>query len=270
MEQQYKSIIEDCINNGYLEDNRTGIKAYTLDETKILTSRVLKLSDSEYELPIIQGKKIHLKSVLHELLWFISGDTNIKYLKDNGVNIWNEWADEDGRLGAIYGAQWRGGPDNLKCAIEDLISNPTSRRIIVNSWNVAHLAHMALPPCHLLYQFTVVNNKLSIKVYMRSTDIFLGLPFNMTSYALLLIMVSRLVNIEPNKVEIIMAMPHVYENHLEATGTYMEQLKEMYKEPFCHPTVTVSGSHNTIDDFKYEDFTFDYESMPVIKAPIAV
>ena len=285
METDYTDLLYECAySEGILEPNRTGVSAYTCPTTKILKGTVKKLGDNMYQLPIIQGKKIHLKSVLHELLWFISGDTNANTLKYKGVNIWNDWADEYGELGPIYGKQWRKWRDwevgtyydeqvvdQLKTSIESIISTPNSRRHIVNSWNVHEVPTMALPPCHLLYQFTVVNNKLSIKVYMRSTDVFLGLPFNLTSYALLLIMVSRLVGIEPANVEIIMAMPHVYENHIEACITYFEQVKEMYEvKDFRFPLVEITDGHKTIDDFKYEDFTFRYDCMPVIKAPIAV
>ncbi|MDE6581744.1 MAG: thymidylate synthase [Duncaniella sp.] len=222
--------------------------------------------------PLLTTKKLHLKSIIHELLWFLRGDTNVKYLQDNGVRIWNEWAGPDGDLGHIYGYQWRSWPDyngghidQIKEVIEQIKSNPDSRRLIVSAWNVADLPGMHLPPCHLLFQFYVADGRLSLQLYQRSADSFLGVPFNIASYALLLMMVAQVTGLKPGEFVHTLGDAHIYNNHFEQVR---EQLS---REPRALPRMKINPDVNDIFDFKYEDFTLeDYNPHPHIAAKVSV
>ena len=222
--------------------------------------------------PLLTTKKLHLKSIIHELLWFIKGDTNVKYLQDNGVRIWNEWADADGNLGPIYGKQWRawrdyngGTIDQLSEAVETIRTNPDSRRIIVSAWNVADLPEMRLPPCHAFYQFYVADERLSLQLYQRSADIFLGVPFNIASYALLLMMVAQVTGLKAGDFVHTLGDAHIYTNHFEQVR---EQLS---REPRQLPTMRINPEVKSLFDFKYEDFTLEnYNPHPHIKGVVAV
>lgn len=222
--------------------------------------------------PLLTTKKLHLKSIIYELLWFLKGDTNVKYLQDNGVRIWNEWARPDGSLGPIYGYQWRSWPDysgghidQIKEVIETIKNNPSSRRIIVSAWNVADIPQMALPPCHLLFQFYVADGRLSLMLYQRSADCFLGVPFNIASYALLLMMVAQVTGLEPGEFIHTLGDTHIYHNHFE-------QVKEqLSRAPGQLPTMKLNPEIKDIFDFKYEDFELvNYNALPHIKATVAV
>ena len=221
---------------------------------------------------MLTTKKLHLKSIIHELLWFLKGDTNVKYLQENGVSIWNEWADENGDLGHIYGYQWRSWPDyngghidQIKEVIETIKNNPDSRRIIVSAWNVADLPNMNLPPCHAFFQFYVANGRLSLQLYQRSADSFLGVPFNIASYALLLMMVAQVTGLEPGDFVHTLGDTHIYNNHFE-------QVKEqLSREPRRLPRMVINPDVKDIFDFKFEDFTLeDYDPHPHIKGIVAV
>ena len=222
--------------------------------------------------PLLTTKKLHLKSIIYELLWFLKGDTNVKYLQDNGVRIWNEWADADGNLGPIYGKQWRawrdyngGTIDQLSEAVETIRTNPDSRRIIVSAWNVADLPEMRLPPCHAFYQFYVAGGRLSLQLYQRSADIFLGVPFNIASYALLLMMVAQVTGLEAGDFVHTLGDAHIYTNHFEQVR---EQLS---REPRQLPTMRINPDVKSLFDFKYEDFTLEnYNPHPHIKGVVAV
>ena len=222
--------------------------------------------------PLLTTKKLHLKSIIYELLWFLKGDTNVKYLQDNGVRIWNEWADADGNLGPIYGKQWRawrdyngGTIDQLSEAVETIRTNPDSRRIIVSAWNVADLPEMHLPPCHAFYQFYVADGRLSLQLYQRSADIFLGVPFNIASYALLLMMVAQVTGLEAGDFVHTLGDAHIYTNHFEQVR---EQLS---REPRQLPTMRINPDVKSLFDFKYEDFTLEnYNPHPHIKGVVAV
>ncbi|MDE6416654.1 MAG: thymidylate synthase [Duncaniella sp.] len=222
--------------------------------------------------PLLTTKKLHLKSIIHELLWFLRGDTNVKYLQDNGVRIWNEWAGPDGDLGHIYGYQWRSWPDyngghidQIKEVIEQIKSNPDSRRLIVSAWNVADLPGMHLPPCHLLFQFYVADGRLSLQLYQRSADSFLGVPFNIASYALLLMMVAQVTGLKPGEFVHTLGDAHIYNNHFEQVR---EQLS---REPRALPRMKINPDVKDIFDFKYEDFTLeDYNPHPHIAAKVSV
>lgn len=221
--------------------------------------------------PLLTTKKLHLKSIIHELLWFLKGDTNIKYLKENGVRIWDEWADENGNLGKIYGHQWRSWEgdgftiDQIQEVVDTLKNNPDSRRIIVSAWNVAQLDQMALPPCHCFMQFYVANGKLSLQLYQRSADLFLGVPFNIASYSLLLLMMAQVTGLEAGEFIHTFGDMHIYNNHIE-------QIKEqLTREPYKLPTMVLNKEVTNIFDFKYEDFTLvGYEAHPHIKGEVAV
>ena len=221
--------------------------------------------------PLVTTKKLHLKSIIHELLWFLKGDTNIKYLKENGVRIWDEWADENGNLGKIYGHQWRSWEgdgftiDQIQEVVDTLKNNPDSRRIIVSAWNVAQLDQMALPPCHCFMQFYVANGKLSLQLYQRSADLFLGVPFNIASYSLLLLMMAQVTGLEAGEFIHTFGDVHIYNNHID-------QIKEqLAREPYKLPTMVLNKEVSNIFDFKYEDFTLvGYEAHPHIKGEVAV
>jgi thymidylate synthase len=222
--------------------------------------------------PLLTTKKVHLKSIIYELLWFLKGDTNVKYLQENGVRIWNEWADENGDLGHIYGYQWRSWPgydgefiDQIQQAIDDIKHNPDSRRIIVSAWNVADLKNMNLPPCHAFFQFYVANGRLSLQLYQRSADTFLGVPFNIASYALLTMMVAQVCGLQPGEFIHTLGDAHIYNNHFE-------QVKEqLSRDPRPLPKMHINPDVKSIFDFKYEDFTLtDYNPHPHISGKVSV
>ncbi|MCS5709549.1 thymidylate synthase [Candidatus Berkiella cookevillensis] len=222
--------------------------------------------------PLVTTKKCHLRSIIHELLWFLKGDTNIRYLKDNQVTIWDEWADEQGNLGPVYGKQWRSWPtqngaqlDQIQAVIDQIKTNPDSRRLIVSAWNVAMLHEMALPPCHLLFQFYVADNKLSCQLYQRSADIFLGVPFNIASYALLTHMIAQVTGLQVGDFVHTLGDAHLYSNHLEQAKL------QLSRTPYPLPNMVLNPDISNINDFKFEDFVLkDYQSHPHIKAPVAV
>jgi len=253
------------MNHGDKKNDRTGTG------TLSIFGYQMRFDLSE-KFPLLTTKKVHLKSVIYELLWFLKGSTNIKYLQDNGVSIWDEWADEHGDLGPVYGSQWRSwrthdnrSIDQIEKLISDLKTNPDSRRLIVSAWNVAEIENMKLPPCHCFFQFYVANNKLSCQLYQRSADIFLGVPFNIASYALLTLMIAQVVNLEPGEFVHTLGDAHIYSNHFDQVN---EQLKRQPKEL---PTMHINSNVKNIFDFKFEDFKLsDYDPYPLIKAPVAI
>jgi thymidylate synthase len=222
--------------------------------------------------PLVTTKKCHLKSIIHELLWFLSGDTNVRYLQENGVRIWNEWANENGDLGPVYGYQWRSWPtangghiDQISQVIDQIKNSPDSRRIIVSAWNVGEIENMALPPCHMMFQFYIADGRLSCQLYQRSADIFLGVPFNIASYALLTMMIAQVCELAPGDFVHTLGDAHLYSNHLEQVE---EQLS---RKPFPLPTIKINPQVKSIFDFKYDDFELlGYEAHPHIKATVAV
>ena len=222
--------------------------------------------------PLVTTKKLHLKSIIYELLWFLKGDTNIKYLKDNGVSIWDEWADENGDLGPVYGAQWRSWQgangktiDQITEVIDQIKKNPDSRRLIVSAWNVAEIPNMALAPCHAMFQFYVADGKLSLQLYQRSADVFLGVPFNIASYALLLMMMAQVCDLEVGEFVHTFGDVHIYNNHFEQVE------KQFSREPKSLPTMKLNPNIKNIFDFDFDDFTLEnYDPHPGIKAPVAV
>ncbi len=262
---QYETLLKYIFENGTDKSDRTGVG------TRSLFGYQMRFNLEE-GFPLITTKKVHLKSIIHELLWFLKGDTNIKYLKDNGVTIWDEWADENGELGSIYGYQWRSWPtpdgrhvDQISNVIDTLKNNPDSRRIIVSAWNVADIDKMALPPCHTLFQFYVVDGKLSCQLYQRSADLLLGVPFNIASFALLTMMVAQVCNLGLGDFVHTFGDVHIYKNHFEQV-----QL-QLSREPKPYPRMKINQNVHSIFDFKYEDFTLEgYNPYPAIKAPIAV
>jgi len=253
------------MNHGDKKNDRTGTG------TLSIFGYQMRFDLSE-KFPLLTTKKVHLKSVIYELLWFLKGSTNIKYLQDNGVSIWDEWADENGDLGPVYGSQWRSwrthdnrSIDQIEKLIIDLKTNPDSRRLIVSAWNVAEIENMKLPPCHCFFQFYVANNKLSCQLYQRSADIFLGVPFNIASYALLTLMIAQVVNLEPGEFVHTLGDAHIYSNHFDQVN---EQLTRQPKEL---PTMHINSNVKNIFDFKFEDFKLsDYDPYPLIKAPVAI
>lgn len=222
--------------------------------------------------PLLTTKKLHLKSIIHELLWFLKGDTNVRYLQENGVRIWNEWADENGELGPVYGRQWRAWPDGKGGVIDQITQveqqikqNPDSRRLIVSAWNVADVPNMALPPCHAFFQFYVANGKLSLQLYQRSADCFLGVPFNIASYALLLMMMAQVTNLQPGEFIHTTGDTHLYTNHLEQARL------QLSRYPLPLPKMIINPDVHSIFDFKFSDFTLeDYNPHPHIPAPVAI
>jgi thymidylate synthase len=222
--------------------------------------------------PLVTTKKVHLKSIIHELLWFLKGETNIAYLTENGVSIWNEWADANGELGPVYGKQWRSWEgangvvvDQVKDLIEQIKKNPDSRRLIISAWNVADLPKMALMPCHSLFQFYVADGKLSCQLYQRSADVFLGVPFNIASYALLTLMIAQVCDLKPGDFVHTFGDVHIYNNHIEQVNL------QLSRTPFPLPQMKINPAIKDIFDFKFEDFTLEnYQSHPAIKAPVAV
>jgi thymidylate synthase len=222
--------------------------------------------------PLLTTKKVHTRSIIHELLWFLRGDTNIRYLKENGVSIWDEWADANGDLGPVYGSQWRSWPapdgrriDQISEVVRDIRHNPDSRRLIVSAWNVAEIGHMALPPCHLLFQFYVANGRLSCQLYQRSADIFLGVPFNIASYALLTLMIAQVTGLKPGEFIHTLGDAHLYLNHLEQAQT------QLAREPRPLPSMRLNPEKTSLFDFTFDDFELlNYDPHPSIKAPVAV
>ncbi|MEA5139435.1 thymidylate synthase [Arcicella rigui] len=263
--QQYHTLLKHILENGTQKTDRTGTG------TTSIFGYQMRFNLQE-GFPLVTTKKVHLKSIIHELLWFINGDTNIKYLKDNGVGIWDEWADENGDLGPVYGKQWRSWTtpdgkviDQLKEVIDTLKKSPDSRRIIVSAWNVGELSEMALMPCHALFQFYVADNKLSCQLYQRSADVFLGVPFNIASYALLTMMIAQVCDLEVGDFIWTGGDTHIYSNHYEQVAT------QLAREPRPLPTMKINPEVKSIFDFKYEDFTLEnYNPYPGIKAPVAV
>lgn len=261
----YHDLLQDVLDNGYEKSDRTGTG------TLSVFGRQVRFDLSE-GFPLVTTKKIHLKSVVHELLWFIAGDTNIKYLVDNGVSIWNEWADEKGDLGPVYGHQWRSWPtpdgghiDQLAQVIQQIKRSPDSRRMIVSAWNVAEVQNMALPPCHTLFQFYVADGKLSCQLYQRSADLFLGVPFNIASYALLTEMIAAVCDLKPGDFVWTGGDVHLYTNHLEQARL------QLSRELRPLPRLRLNPDVKDIFTYRYEDIQVEgYEPHPAIKAPVAV
>ena len=263
--KQYLDLLRDIRENGVVKTDRTGVG------TQSVFGRQMRF-DLSQGFPLLTTKKVHLKSIIYELLWFIAGDTNIKYLKDHGVSIWDEWADENGDLGPVYGHQWRSWPapdgskvDQLAKVIDTIKNNPDSRRIMVSAWNPGEVDQMALPPCHCLFQFYVADGKLSCQLYQRSADTFLGVPFNIASYALLTMMIAQVCGLQPGEFIHTTGDTHLYLNHLEQVEL------QLSREPRKLPKMKINPEVKSIFDFKYEDFTLeDYDPWPAIKAPVAV
>lgn len=262
--RQYLDLLDHVLRNGTDKNDRTNTG------TRSVFGYQMRF-DLSKGFPLLTTKKLHTRSIIHELLWFLRGDTNVKYLHDNKVTIWDEWAREDGDLGPIYGHQWRhwdgkeGFVDQITNAIETIKNNPDSRRIIVSAWNVTEIDKMALPPCHVMFQFYVANSKLSLQLYQRSADIFLGVPFNIASYCLLLAMVAQVTGLECGEYIHTLGDAHIYSNHIEQA-----QL-QLTREPYALPTLRLNPEVKDIFDFKYEDIIIEnYQSHPHIKADVAV
>lgn len=263
--KQYLDLLDNIIDRGAQKSDRTGTG------TKSLFGWQMRFDLSE-GFPLLTTKKLHIKSIVYELLWFLNGDTNIKYLKENGVRIWDEWADENGNLGPIYGYQWRSWPsangqhiDQITQVVESIKNNPDSRRHLVNAWNVGEIDKMALPPCHILFQFYVADGKLSCQLYQRSADVFLGVPFNIASYALLTMMMAQVTGLKPGDFVHTLGDVHIYNNHIE-------QVKlQLTREPKPLPKLLINPKVKSIFDFKFEDFAIEgYDPHPHIKGEVAV
>ncbi|MFB6317655.1 thymidylate synthase [Saccharicrinis sp. FJH54] len=263
--KQYLDLLDRILNEGVEKGDRTGTGTISVFGHQMR----FNLQDG---FPALTTKKLHLRSIIYELLWFLNGDTNVKYLQDNGVKIWNEWADSDGNLGHIYGYQWRSWPDyeggnvdQIANAINTIKNNPDSRRIIVSAWNVGDLPNMNLPPCHAFFQFYVADGKLSCQLYQRSADTFLGVPFNIASYALLTMMMAQVTGLEPGDFVHTLGDTHLYLNHIEQAKL------QLTREPRPLPKMKINPDVKSIFDFKFEDFELvDYDPHPHIKAPISV
>jgi len=263
--KQYLDLLNYVTNNGTQKSDRTGTGTISVFGYQ-----------SRYNLaegfPVLTTKKLHLKSIIHELLWFLTGDTNVKYLQENGVKIWNEWADENGNLGPVYGYQWRSWPtpdgkhiDQITQVVNSLKNNPDSRRHLVSAWNVGQIDQMKLPPCHLLIQFYVADGKLSCQLYQRSADIFLGVPFNIASYALLTLMMAQVCGLQPGEFIHTLGDAHIYLNHMEQVNL------QLTREPFALPQMKINPEVKSIFDFKFEDFELTgYQSHPHIAGKVAV
>jgi thymidylate synthase len=263
--KQYLDLMRYVCDHGIRKEDRTGTGTLSVFGYQMRF-------DLSAGFPVVTTKKLHLRSIIHELLWFLRGDTNIKYLHDNGVTIWDEWADEDGELGPIYGYQWRSWPapdgghiDQISQAVEQIRKSPDSRRIIVSAWNVGAIEHMVLPPCHAFFQFYVADGRLSCQLYQRSADIFLGVPFNIASYALLTMMIAQVTGLQPGDFVHTFGDAHLYLNHLEQTEL------QLSREPYPLPAMSINPQVANLFDFRYQDFELrGYQSHPHIKAPIAV
>ncbi len=263
--QSYLDLLQHILDTGIEKSDRTG--------TGTISCFGYQMRFNLQEgFPMLTTKKLHLKSIIHELLWFLKGDTNIKYLKDNGVGIWDEWADENGDLGPVYGHQWRSWVgadgqvhDQIKDVLHTIKTNPDSRRMIVNAWNVGDLQKMALTPCHALFQFYVADGKLSCQLYQRSADVFLGVPFNIASYALLTMMMAQVCGLQYGEFIHTFGDVHLYSNHVEQAKL------QLTRKPFPLPTMKINPDVKDLFDFKFEDFTLEnYQSHPHIKAPVAI
>jgi len=263
--QPYLHLLRHVLETGAKKSDRTGTGTLSVFGYQMRF-------DLSAGFPLVTTKKLHLKSIIHELLWFLSGSTNVRYLNDNGVSIWNEWAGVDGELGPVYGSQWRSWPapdgteiDQISKVIEQIRRNPDSRRHIVSAWNVADIDRMKLPPCHALFQFYVAKDRLSCQLYQRSADIFLGVPFNIASYALLTMMVAQVTDLEPGEFVHTLGDAHLYLNHLEQAEL------QLTRQPRLLPRMRMTPEVRSIFDFRYEDFSIEgYDPHPSIKAPIAV
>ncbi|MDF2530056.1 MAG: thymidylate synthase [Gammaproteobacteria bacterium] len=261
----YLKLMQDVLQTGTPKEDRTGTG------TLSVFGRQMRF-DLTQGFPLVTTKKVHIRSIVHELLWFLQGDTNIKYLKDNGVSIWDEWADENGNLGPVYGKQWRSWPtpdgrhiDQISQVLEQIKSNPDSRRLIVSAWNVGELDKMALAPCHAFFQFYVADGKLSCQLYQRSADVFLGVPFNIASYALLTHMMAQQANLAVGDFVWTGGDVHLYSNHLEQANL------QLTRKPYALPSLNIKRKPDSLFDYKFEDFEIlNYESHPAIKAPVAV
>ena len=263
--KQYLDLLDRILKEGTKKEDRTGTGTISVFGHQMRFNL-------EEGFPCLTTKKLHLKSIIHELLWFLAGDTNVKYLQDNGVRIWNEWADEDGDLGHIYGYQWRSWPDykgghidQISEVVETLKKNPDSRRIIVNAWNVADIENMNLPPCHAMFQFYVADGRLSLQLYQRSADCFLGVPFNIASYALLLQMMAQVTGLKAGDFVHTLGDAHLYLNHIEQAKL------QLTREPYALPKMKINPNIKNIFDFKFEDFSLEeYTAHPHIKAEVSV
>lgn len=263
--QQYLDLLQDILDNGAHKSDRTGTGTYSV------FGRQLRF-DLREGFPLVTTKKVHLKSIIYELLWFLNGDTNIKYLKEHGVSIWDEWADAEGNLGPVYGQQWRSWTgadgqtyDQIKDVLKQIRDNPDSRRMIVSAWNVAELGKMALMPCHTMFQFYVANGRLSCQLYQRSADVFLGVPFNIASYALLTMMMAQVCGLVAGDFIHTFGDVHLYSNHVEQAKL------QLSRTPFALPQMKLNPEVKDLFSFRYEDFTLEnYEHHPAIKAPVAI
>lgn len=263
--KQYLTLLREILDNGVDKSDRTGTGTRSVFGYQMR----FNLADG---FPLLTTKKVHLKSIIHELLWFLKGDTNVRYLQENGVRIWNEWADENGDLGHIYGYQWRSWPDyrgghidQIKEAVETIKNNPDSRRIIVSAWNVADLDNMNLPPCHAFFQFYVAGGRLSLQLYQRSADSFLGVPFNIASYALLLLMMAQVTGLEPGDFIHTLGDAHIYNNHFEQVNLQLQRTPRPLPRMILNPDV------KDIFGFRYEDFRLEgYDPWPAIKGKVSV
>lgn len=261
----YQDLLRHILENGTVKEDRTGTGTISVFGYQMRF-------DLSKGFPLLTTKRVHLKSIIHELLWFLSGDTNVRYLQENGVRIWNEWADEDGDLGHIYGYQWRswqdykgGSVDQISEAVKTIKENPDSRRIIVNSWNVADLDNMNLPPCHAMFQFYVSNGRLSLQLYQRSGDCFLGIPFNIASYALLTMMMAQVCDLEPGDFIHTIGDAHIYRNHLDQVREQLSRTPRRLPEMIINPEV------KDIFSFRYDDFRLEgYDPWPAIKGEVSV
>jgi thymidylate synthase len=262
---QYLDLMRHVRDTGTRKEDRTGTGTLSVFGYQMRF-------DLSQGFPVVTTKKLHLRSIIHELLWFLKGETNIRYLKENGVSIWDEWADENGDLGPVYGYQWRSWPaadgrsiDQISQLVEQIKKNPDSRRLLVSAWNPAEVDNMALPPCHCLFQFYVAEGKLSCQLYQRSADIFLGVPFNIASYSLLTLMLAQVTGLEPGEFIHTFGDAHLYSNHLEQVEL------QLSREPFSLPTMKLNPDVTSVFDFRFEDFELlDYQCHPHIKAPVAV